>query len=45
MWKRLSRLARQGAGWKYFDCVRDTLEIREFFPQMKLIPLPVPRQI
>lgn len=41
--KRLSEIgATEGAAGNISICVRDTLEIREYFPQMQLIDLPVP---
>src|SRR5512142_55277 len=41
--KRLSEIgATEGAAGNISICVRDTLEIREFFPQMTVIDLPVP---
>ncbi len=41
--KRLSEIgATEGAAGNISICVRDTMEIREFFPQMTIIDLPVP---
>ena len=41
--KRLSEIgATEGAAGNISICVRDTLEVREYFPQMQMIDLPVP---
>jgi len=41
--KQLSEIgATEGAAGNISICVRDTLEVREFFPQMKEIELPTP---
>src|SRR5215211_540074 len=41
--KRLSEIgATEGAAGNLSICLRDTLEIREYFPQMTVIELPVP---
>ena len=41
--KRLSEIgATEGAAGNISICVRDTVEVREFFPEMSLIDLPVP---
>jgi rhamnulose-1-phosphate aldolase len=41
--KRLSEFgATEGAAGNVSICVRDTLEIREYFPQMQMIDLPLP---
>jgi rhamnulose-1-phosphate aldolase len=41
--KRLVEIgATEGAAGNISICVRDTLEIREFFPQMTVVDLPVP---
>jgi len=41
--KQLSEIgATEGAAGNISICVRDTLEVREFFPQMKEIELPAP---
>jgi rhamnulose-1-phosphate aldolase len=41
--KRLAEIgAAEGAAGNLSVCVRDTVEIREFFPQMSVIELPVP---
>lgn len=41
--KRLSELgAAEGAAGNISICVRDTLEVREFFPQISMIDLPTP---
>jgi rhamnulose-1-phosphate aldolase len=40
---RLSEIgATEGAAGNISICVRDTLEVREFFPQMDTIDLPTP---
>ena len=41
--KRLSEIgATEGAAGNISICTRDTLEVREFFPQMNMMNLPVP---
>ena len=41
--KRLSEIgATEGAAGNLSICLRDTVEIREYFPQMQVIELPVP---
>ena len=41
--KRLNEIgATEGAAGNISICVRDTLEVREFFPDMKVIELPTP---
>ncbi|MEO8357049.1 MAG: class II aldolase/adducin family protein [Chloroflexota bacterium] len=41
--KRLSEIgATEGAAGNISICVRDTLEIREYFPQMQMVDLPLP---
>ncbi len=41
--KRLSEIgATEGAAGNISICVRDTLEIREYFPQLQMVDLPLP---
>src|SRR5512132_1955127 len=41
--KRLSEMgATEGAAGNISICLRDTVEIREFFPQLTMVDLPVP---
>jgi rhamnulose-1-phosphate aldolase len=41
--KRLDEIgATEGAAGNISICVRDTLEVREYFPEMKVIDLPIP---